>query len=111
MPQDAHVVVTLVSALLVQETDGVHQLMYHRALLCGAAWYLKVDILSTADPAHAAPATAVAGRDPNIIVFLASVWLEPDTCVSVIVFHRVVYQLLLLRICDAITEEMTNEVN
>jgi len=83
----------------MQEADSMHQFVYHGALLRHAARNLKIHILSTADPTHAAPATGVAGGDSDVIAFLARIRLKSDARVLVIVVHRVAYEFLLLRIC------------
>jgi len=98
LPLNVHVVVSFVSALLVQKTDGVHQLVYHGALFRHTAGNLKIYILSTADSAHAAPAPGITRRNPDVIALLARVRLESNTRVLAIVVHRVVYEPLLLRV-------------
>jgi len=85
----------------VQEANGMHQFVYHGAFLRHAARNLKIHILPTADPTHAAPATGIASGDSDVIVFLARIRLKSDARILVIVVHRIVYEFLLLRICHA----------
>lgn len=86
---DPDVVVPFVSALLVQEPDNVHQFVYHRTLFHQTTWHLKIHVLPTTDSSYAAPATAVSGRDPNVITLLASVGFELNACVLMIIIHGV----------------------
>jgi len=85
----------------VQETNGMHQFVYYGAFLRHAARNLKIHILPTADPTHAAPATGIAGGNSDVIAFLARIGLKSDARVLVIVVHRVAYEFLLLRIYHA----------
>ena len=88
LPLNGNEVVAFVAALLVEEADGVHELVNNGALLCHAAGDLEVHVLGPADAADAAPAAGVARGDAYVIRLLAGVGLELDARVTVVVAHR-----------------------
>lgn len=73
IPLNRDVFVPFKSALLVQETNGVHQFVYHGTFLQYTPWNLKIHVLFTTDSSHAAPTTSIASRDPDIIALLTGI--------------------------------------
>lgn len=99
LPLYADELVALVAALLVQEANGVHELVDDGALLGDAARHLEVHVLGAADTADAAPAARVAGREADVVRLVARVRLELDAGVPVIVGHGLADQALLRLVC------------
>lgn len=87
MPLNVDVLVSLIAALLVEESNCVHELVDHSALLRHTSWDLKIYVLHTTDFANAAPASSLAGSDPDVVALFASVRLESDARLPVIVVH------------------------